>query len=477
MTGAWKSALATQDLKLLLVNGDVSDGVNGHHCKIADLLRESFDDYTIFETNEFSISDRSAPGLILLHSSITPRFRKLLAFIRQKCRAAPLVGVVCGEGTASVEVFNSLISDMDDFLFCPVGELELISRVRRLMRPADYLSRSVLSREIKEKYHLESLVGESDGLMRSIRKVPNLARSDATVLILGETGTGKELFARAIHYLSSRQRKSFVPVNCGAIPDQLFENEFFGHMKGAFTDAFTSERGLLSEAEGGTLFLDEVDALSASAQVKLLRFLQNREYRVLGSPKSLLGDVRVIGATNADLRQRVAAKAFRHDLYQRLNILHLSLSPLRERLEDVPHLANHFLTIYSAKYGRSRMRLSYSALQKLISHSWPGNVRELETVIHRAVATASSSIVGTLDLEVGDGEFEAPSVHFREAKSLVVDQFERAYLVSLLTAHQGNVSRAAEEAGKPRRALQRLLRKHRLDRSEFSTSAIARRVV
>jgi two-component system response regulator GlrR len=467
-----ENSIGTHDLKLLLVNGEC-----GRWCrrKIADLLRKSFDDYAICETNEFSNSDTPAPRLILLHSSMTPRFLNLLAFIKQRCRAAPLVGVVCGAAITSGEVFDTLISDMDDFLFCPVEELELILRVRRFLRPEGDPSRSILSREIKEKYQLQSLVGESDSLMRSICKVPNLARSDATVLILGETGTGKELFARAIHYLSPRQRKSFVPVNCGAIPDQLFENEFFGHMKGAFTDAFTSERGLLSEAEGGTLFLDEIDALSPSAQVKLLRFLQNREYRVLGSAKSLLADVRVIGATNTHLPQRVAATLFRHDLYQRLNILHLSLSPLRERLEDVPHLANHFLTVYGEKYGRRPMRLSCSALQKLVSHSWPGNVRELETVIHRAVATASSSIIGTLDLEVGDSEFDAPSVRFREAKTRVVDQFERAYLVSLLTAHQGNVSRAAEEAGKPRRALQRLLRKHGLDRSEFSKSAVAGR--
>jgi len=463
-----ENSIGTHDLKLLLVNGECGQWCR---CKIADLLRKSFDHYAICETKEFSNS-APAPRLILLHSSITPRFRKLLAFVKQRCTAAPLVGVVCGAAIASREVFEPF-PEMDDFLFCPVEELELILRLRRLLRPEDDQSPSILRREIKEKYQLESLVGESDSLMRSIYKVPNLARSDATVLILGETGTGKELFARAIHYLSSRHRKSFVPVNCGAIPEHLFENEFFGHMKGAFTDAFTSERGLLSEAEGGTLFLDEVDALSPSAQVKLLRFLQNREYRVLGSAKSLLADVRVIGATNTDLRQRVAAKLFRQDLYQRLNILHLSLSPLRERLEDVPHLATHFLRIYGEKYARPPMRLSSSALQKLISHSWPGNVRELETVIHRAVATASSSIVGPIDLEVSDTEFEARSVSFREAKTRVVDQFERAYLISLLTAHQGNVSRAAEEAGKPRRALQRLLRKHGLDRSEFSKSAVA----
>ena len=182
---------------------------------------------------------------------------------------------------------------------------------------------------------------------------------------------------------------------------------------------------------------------------------------------------RVITATNTDLRQRVAAMLFRHDLYQRLNILNLSLSPLRERLEDVPHLANHFLRLYGEKYSRPPMRLSSSALQKLIGYSWPGNVRELETVIHRAVATASSCIIGALDLEVGDNELAAPSIHFREAKTRVIDQFERAYLVSLLTAHQGNVSRAAKEAGKPRRTLQKLLRKHGLDRCEFSKSAVA----
>ena len=469
ITGRMENGIGTHDSKLLLVNGECGRWCR---CKIADLLRKSFDDYAVCETKEFSNNGIRTPRLILLHSSITPRFRELLGLVKQRYSAALLVGVVCGAAIASHEVFETF-PDMDDFLFCPVEELELILRLRRLLRPEDDQSPSILRREIKGKYQLESLVGESDSLMRSIYKLPNLARSDATVLILGETGTGKELFARAIHYQSSRQGKSFVPVNCGAIPDQLFENEFFGHMKGAFTDAFSSERGLLSEAEGGTLFLDEVDALSPSAQVKLLRFLQNREYRVLGSTKSLLADVRVICATNTDLRQRVAAMHFRHDLYQRLNILNLSLSPLRERLEDVPHLANHFLRLYGEKYRRPLMRLSSSALQKLIGYSWPGNVRELETVIHRAVATASSCIIGALDLEVGDNELAAPSIHFREAKTRVIDQFERAYLVSLLTAHQGNVSRAAKEAGKPRRTLQKLLRKHGLDRIEFSKSAVA----
>ncbi|HEX9429917.1 MAG TPA: sigma 54-interacting transcriptional regulator [Candidatus Bathyarchaeia archaeon] len=315
-------------------------------------------------------------------------------------------------------------------------------------------------------------MGESECFLRAIEKIPRLAYADATVLILGETGTGKELFARAIHYLSSRQGKPFIPLNCGALPDQLFENELFGHAKGAFTDASSAEKGLLAEAEGGTFFLDEIDTLSPPAQIKLLRFLQDQQYRPLGSSKSLRANVRIIAATNTDLRQSVEARLFRKDLYHRINVLSLSLPPLQQRLEDIPLLAALFLDRYRNQYGRGPFHLSRDALQRLLGYHWPGNVRELEVVIQRAVIMACSPTIcaDDIDLPLPYQQGVLERISFREAKANAIKQFERAYLTSLLSTCAGNITHAAKAAGKERRALQRLLRKHGLDRHAFRES-------
>jgi DNA-binding NtrC family response regulator len=289
------------------------------------------------------------------------------------------------------------------------------------------------------------------------------------VLIAGETGTGKELVARAIHYQSPRQGKPFIPVNCGALPDHLFENELFGHTKGAYTDASSPEKGLVAEAEAGTLFLDEVDTLSASAQVKLLRFLQNREYRPLGSSKSITADVRILAATNADLRQQVQTKRFREDLYYRLNIVALRLPPLRERPEDIPLLADHFLRRYASHYGRGSLQFAAAALHKLVAYPWPGNVRELESVIQRAVLLAPCPVLqpDDIDLHLSYQCTVSEPESFHTAKARAIEQFERTYLNTLLTAHQGNVTHAAKHTGEARRSLQRLLKKHGLNRCTF----------
>ena len=238
-----------------------------------------------------------------------------------------------------------------------------------------------------------ALIGTSKSFLQATGMIPILSASRATVLISGETGTGKELFARAIHYTSQRRGKPFVPVNCAALPDHLIENELFGHSKGAFTGALTEKQGLFHEAHGGTLFLDEINSLSVAVQSKLLRVLQDQEFRPLGSTKTHRVDVKIIAATNSDLRFLVEGGKFREDLFHRLNVLAVVLPPLRERKEDILLLAKHFLSVYGMELGRSNVMFSQSAKSKLMSYQWSGNVRELEGVVQRAIAMSAGDLL------------------------------------------------------------------------------------
>jgi transcriptional regulator with GAF, ATPase, and Fis domain len=307
----------------------------------------------------------------------------------------------------------------------------------------------------------------------------------STVLISGETGTGKELFARAIHYSGERRGKPFVPVNCAALPDHLIENELFGHNKGAFTGALIEKHGLFHEADGGTLFLDEINSLSMAAQSKLLRVLQDQEFRPLGSTKSRTVDVKIVAATNTDLRYLVETRQFREDLFYRLNVLSVALPPLRDRKEDILLLTSHCLKVYAKEFGRGAITMGHSAKAKLMGYSWPGNVRELQGVIQRAVAMASGEMLEAQDLDLPESaspELAGPTMmllsrgvvsddaSFQAMKTKVIEEFERAYLSELLSTHHGNISQAARAAKKERRAFQRLLQKHGLDRRIFSAA-------
>jgi DNA-binding NtrC family response regulator len=338
---------------------------------------------------------------------------------------------------------------------------------------------------LQRVHALGKLVGDAPLFRRVIARLPTIARADATVLLSGETGTGKELVARAIHYLSDRGQGSFTAVNCGSISDPLLEDEFFGHERGAFTDAKASRTGLLRTAHGGTLFLDEVDSLSPRAQVSLLRVLQDRSYRVLGSSDEQHVDVRIVAATNEDLWQLVNAKAFRADLYYRLSVLLVSLPPLRERREDILPLTHHFMMRMTSP-DRAPLGLSPDAKEALLTHDWPGNVRELENALLRAVSLCEGSTITAADLGLRmqrDVEAEQlatrdPDVvrepvaidlsrSFGDLKRETVTRFEHEYLTRLLDACRGNVSRAARHARKERRDFRRLLLKHRLDPRQF----------
>lgn len=348
-----------------------------------------------------------------------------------------------------------------DFITPPLRAIDILPRMWRLLGHTRRLATSVHA--LKEKLGLRQLVGESPAFVSEVQKFPLVAKSDASVLIFGETGTGKELCARAIHYLSPRANKPFVPINCGAIPIELVENELFGHEREAFTGASSSRLGLIHESDGGTLFLDEIDCLPLLAQVKLSRFLQEKEYRPLGSMKLHRADVRVISATNIDLLEAVRQGKLRQDLYYRLNIVPVSLPPLRERKDDIPVLARNFLAKYAIRFNKAAIDFSSAALQMLMSYEWPGNVRELEHVVERALVFSEDEIIHGSSIVLSNATGTPREESFQEAKARVVSQFERRYIRELLVAHRGNITKAAQAAHKNRRAFWQLIRKHKID--------------
>ena len=329
---------------------------------------------------------------------------------------------------------------------------------------------NVTEEEPEQPFAVKQMIGESPCFRAHVMRIPLIAKCDANVFIAGETGTGKELYARAIHYSSARANQPFMPVNCGAIPVDLVENELFGHERGAFTNAFAIQTGLIEEASGGTLFLDEIDCLPTLAQVKLLRFLQEREYRPLGSSKLRRANVRIIAASNIDPEEAVGNGKMRQDLFYRLNIISLMLPPLRERREDIPLLIRYFLNKYANEFDKPASTLSPEALALAMSHPWPGNVRELEHVIERTMALCEGPIITETDLGLSSSQPKRASESLQEAKARQIALFEKNYIQGLLRACNGNITKAALVAQKNRRAFWQLIQKHHIDVSTFKTT-------
>jgi len=398
---------------------------------------------------------RMAPEVVFVSLSQSPRDQ--IKLLLQGIQKFYLAIVVLVDGARPTEVIDLLRTGADDFVSVPLDARNVLPRVWKLSR----LMRPARARNLA-KSGIRRLIGESSSFLSEVEKIPQIAQCDANVLITGETGTGKELYARAIHYCSSRAGRPFMPVNCGAIPADLVENELFGHERGAFTSAVTLQTGLVEEANGGTLFLDEVDCLPTFAQVKLLRFLQEKEYRPLGSSRMRQADVRVIAASNVNLEEAVGNGKVRQDLFYRLNIISLTLPPLRERLEDVPLLAGHFLEKYSREMNKETPELQSDALHMMMSHTWPGNVRELEHAMERASVLCTSATIRQSDLILA-----LPSVtvgqSLQEAKATQIARFEKSYIQGLLRVCRGNISKAARLAQKNRRAFWQLIQKYKID--------------
>jgi len=308
----------------------------------------------------------------------------------------------------------------------------------------------------------ERLIGRSPKMLAVFEMIDKVARTDSTVLVLGETGTGKELVAQTLHYRSGRANRPLIAVNCASLNPNLIESELFGHEKGAFTGAATARRGRFEEADGGTLFLDEIGEISLEFQSKLLRVLQEQEFERVGGNKTVRADVRLLASTNRDLRGEVASGAFREDLFYRLSVIPLRVPPLRERKEDIPLLAEHFLGVYTERYGNGVMQISPAGMRRLESQEWRGNVRELQHVIERAVVLAGGSTLGPEDLsplaeqpESADGD---------ETLHGFIEEQSRAHMLGVLERTNWHKRRAAEILGIDRATLYRLLKKHGLMR-------------
>jgi two-component system, NtrC family, response regulator GlrR len=382
----------------------------------------------------------------------------------------------CHAGHSGVQFRKILVSAMTSSFFPPLA----------LQRSRDwgFYSTTLCKGAFMDFVHatqgfqaLTKLVGRAPAMLRMIDELPAVAASEAPVLVVGETGTGKELVARAIHYLSPRASSPFVAVNCGALPEALVEDELFGHERGAFTGAEKSRVGLIQESDDGTLFLDEVGTLSPKAQVDLLRVLQDKRYRLVGSSIERQANVRVVAATNAPLEQLIRSGGFRTDLYYRLSVFLINLPPLRSRKEDIPALAAHFLKKHAVG-SKAHVGLSAGAIAALMAWDWPGNVRELENAIIRGVHLSRGDCIEERELRLISSTPTcspvepniADKLSFRAMKQATIEMFERNYLSVLMSEHHGNISQAARASGKERRDLGKLLKKYQLDPKAFRPS-------
>jgi DNA-binding NtrC family response regulator len=391
------------------------------------------------------ISDIKMPGMSGL---------EVLQAIKTKQHDIPVI-MITAYATVDMSI-QALRKGAYDMLTKPFEPDELVYRVKNALQQRQLLEENrELRAELEEKFRFENIIGAHEGLKSVLERVGKVAVRDSSILVTGESGTGKELIAQAIHYNSPRREKRFVAINCGALPENLLESELFGYKKGAFTGATESRYGLLEAANGGTLFLDEVGNLPMNVQKTLLRFLQEKEFHRLGDTTPTRVDVRVLSATNSDLKEAIKSGAFREDLYYRLNVVTIHLPPLRERSSDIPLLAAHFISLQNQKFNTVIKGFESEALKIICAFEWPGNIRQLKNVIEACMAIESGEYISSDTLAqfiepepAGSAvPHEADQVSHDVPYTTALEQFEADLLTGLLKRHGGNIDSAAREAG------------------------------
>ena len=425
------------------------------------------------------LESRDYDAIVLDHQM--PRLTGMQFLERLRDRAAgstidadvPVI-VITAYGTIEMAV-QAMKDGAYSYLTKPIQYEDLSLQVKNAVE-RHRLSRELLSlrHEVEERYQFGSIIGGNPRMQEIFQVIRTVADTDATVLIHGESGTGKELIARAIHYNSRRKDKPFVVVSCSALSETLLESELFGHEKGSFTGAIRQRIGRFEMAEGGTIFLDEIGEMTMPVQLKLLRVLQEREIERVGGNQTHKVDVRVIAATHRDLQEAMRERHFRQDLFYRLNVVPLKLPPLRDRLDDIPLLASHFIRKYCDKNQKQVRSITAEAMEALCSYAYPGNVRELENIIERAVIMEKGESIQRTELGLAASHRKPPAYKisgeldlFKTMKAEAVEQFERDYLSQLLRLYKGNMSRSAQHAGINIKNLHDKMARYGLKREEF----------
>ncbi|MFQ5824805.1 MAG: sigma-54-dependent transcriptional regulator [bacterium] len=398
-----------------------------------------------------------------------------MELLRKAKVVAPETPFVIFSGYGNVErAVQAMRDGAFDFIEKPFKKERLKVVVEKSLHHRNlHKQKRALQNQLEKRYHFDNIIGKSPSIQMVFDMISRIAEGESNVTITGESGTGKELVARSIHAHSLRKSKPFVPINCGAFPENLFESELFGYEKGAFTGAYRRKPGLVEFADGGTFFLDEICELSHALQVKLLRMLQDRKIRRVGGNELIDVDVRIISASNRNLVQALKDGYLREDLYYRLNVISIELPSLRERKEDIPLLCHNFIDKYSKLTPKRIKGISVQALKLLQEYSWPGNVRELENVIERAITLAKDEWIQPVDLPenivcVNEDYLQAQiSLPLKEARQRLVASFEQDYLIKMLERHHGNITNAAKSSGVDRRTFHRLLNRHHINSRDW----------
>ena len=394
-----------------------------------------------------------------------------ICLMEQLLKIQPYLAVIILTAYGTIErAVDATKKGAYDFLTKPFEAKDLLYRLEKALEVGRLkVEVDRLRHMVTQKYRFDNIIASSPKMQHILNQVAQIASTDSTVCLYGESGTGKELMAKAIHLTSPRSKGPFVAINCGAIPEGLLESELFGHVKGAFTSADGPKKGLLQMAEGGTLFMDEIAELSPALQVKLLRVFQDREFYAVGGIKPVKIDIRLVVATNRDLWKAIQEGKFREDLYYRIHVIPIFLPPLRDRIEDVPLLANHFLQHFNHEMNKSIQGFSPEVMQRLMLYSWPGNVRELANVVERAVALSTHTVISPDFLILGgcEGPVQKKLMPLDDAR----EEHDKAYLTQVLSETGGNVSQAAGLAGRYRAEIYKMMRKYGINPADFKVKA------